>query len=48
MLLLLLMGSVSARNCVGIHKVNETAAPIWRDECVCVAGYMWNPEEEEC
>ena len=48
MLLVLLTGSVSARNCTGIYKVNETATPLWKNECMCVAGYIWDHEAEVC
>lgn len=34
--------------CIGIVNINATATPLWKGECLCVVGYIWNPTTSLC
>ena len=34
--------------CANILNVNTTAPLLWKGECICVAGYIWNPSTAFC
>lgn len=47
--MMVLMTPVNGQiTCAGIANVDSLATPIWTGECMCNAGYIWNPTTSVC
>ena len=47
-IILLLAVSTNGQSTCSGANVDPNATPLWKGECVCVAGYIWNPSTSSC